>query len=428
METKDDSTIPQGSRRRGLLQALLGAAVAATALYGCHDGSDDNGYHNYATWAASPSDYNAVNTTNGTTPAALTFTNKTLRHTMQTSIGGEMLRFRISNVFGTTPLVVDGARVALSTGGSAIDVSSDKAITVGGAQSFTVAAGAETWSDPVALATQANANLAVSFYVQQQTPAATYHALGVQTTYIADGNQLAAATIPNPATRQNYFWINGIDVYNRSDANVLVTFGDSITDGYASTVDASRRYPNDLARRFAASPTLKPVSVVNAGISGNRVLTDTAGPKGIDRFERDVLGQSGVTHTIILLGINDIGYCGLFGGQCVTADQITAGLATMVAKAKARGVKVYLGTLTPFKATAFGAYYNDAAETKRQAVNAWIRANSVAATGVIDFDKTVQNPADPLSILPAYDSGDHLHPNDAGYQAMADSIDLSKFR
>ena len=428
METNkgDTKTFPTG-RRRGFLQAVLGAAVAATALYGCSDNADGPGYRNYATWAASPSDYNAVNTTSGTTPAALTFTNKTLRHTMQTSIGGEMLRFRISNVFGTTPLVVDGAHVALSTGGSAIDASSDKAITVGGSQTFTVAAGAETWSDPVALATQANANLAVSFYVQQQTPAATYHALGVQTTYIADGNQLAAATIPSPTTRQNYFWINGIDVYNRSDANVLVTFGDSITDGYASTVDASRRYPNDLARRFAASPTPRPVSVVNAGISGNRVLTDTSGPKGIDRFERDVLGQSGVTHTIILLGINDIGYCGLFGTQCVTADQITTGLASMVAKAKARGVKVYLGTLTPFKATAFGAYYNDAAETKRQAVNAWIRANATVDS-VIDFDKTVQNPADPLSILPAYDSGDHLHPNDAGYQAMADSIDLSKFR
>lgn len=197
--------MPQGGRRRGLLQALLGAAVAASALYGCDGGSDDNAHHNYATWAASPSDYNAVNTTNGTTPAALTFTNKTLRHTMQTSIGGELLRFRISNVFGTTPLVIDGARVALSTGGPAIDAASDKAITVGGAQSFTVAAGAETWSDPVPLATKANTDLAVSFYVQQQTPAATYHALGVQTTYIADGNQLVAPTIQNPATRTNYF-------------------------------------------------------------------------------------------------------------------------------------------------------------------------------------------------------------------------------
>ena len=428
METnKGDTKTLHAGRRRGFLQAVLGAAVAATALYGCSDNTDSPGYRNYATWAASPSDFNAVSTTTGITPTSLTFTNNTLRHTMQTSIGGEMLRFRISNLFGTTPLVVDGAHVALSTGGAAIDVSSDKAITVGGAQTFTVAPGAETWSDPVALVTSANTDLAVSVYVRQATPAATYHALGRQTTYIGDGNQLAATTIPNPATRQNYFWINGIDVYNRSDANVLVTFGDSITDGFNSTVDASRRYPNDLSRRFAADPNARPVSVVNAGISGNRVLTDTAGPKGIDRFERDVLGQSGVTHTIIMLGINDIGYCGRYGGvHCVSVDQITAGLGSMVAKAKARGVKVYAATLTPFKVTA-NNYYNDEAEAKRQAVNAWIRANQTI-DGVVDFDVALRNPADPPTLLPAYDSGDHLHPNDAGYQAMANSIDLSKFR
>ena len=168
------------------------------------------------------------------------------------------------------------------------------------------------------------------------------------------------------------------------------------------------------------------MSVVNAGISGNRVLTDTAGPKGVGRFERDVLGQTGVTHTIIMLGINDIGVCGRLNIHCVSADEITAGLSSMVDKAKAQGVKVFLATLTPFKGTA-NNYYTDAGEAKRQAVNAWIRANK-AVDGVVDFDLALRNPADPATFLPAYDSGDHLHPNDAGYQAMADAIDLSKFR
>jgi lysophospholipase L1-like esterase len=429
METTNASA-PQLTRgRRTLFKTLLGAAFAAASLLsGCGSDDDSASSRAYATWAASPSDYNATNTTTGVTPTALTFTNKTLRHTMQTSLAGDQLRVRFSNVFGKAALAIAGAHVALATGGAAIDASSDKAITIGGQQAFSVPAGTEAWSDPVPLSTSANANLAVSVYVSAATPAATYHALGRQTTYIVDGNQLAAPTITGAETRQNYFWVNGIDVYSQRDANVLVPFGDSITDGFNSTVDANRRYPNVLARRFSADASAKPVSVVNAGISGNRVLTDTSGPKGVDRFERDVLGQSGVTHTIILLGINDIGFCGLFGAaQCVTADQITAGLASMVDKAKARGVKVYLATLTPFKGTTIAGYYNDAGEVKRQAVNAWIRANK-AVDGVIDFDKAVQNPADPLSLLPAWDSGDHLHPNDAGYEAMANSIDLALFR
>ncbi len=429
METSPLAALAGG--RRGFFRGLLGVAFAAALLAGCNDDSD-SGQRVQATWAASPSDFNATSTTTGITPTALTFTNKTLRHTMQTSLGGDQLRFRFSNLFGKAPLVIDGAHVALSSvahpglATSAIDTASDRTITVGGAQTFTVPVGAEVWSDPVALATTAHANLAVSIYVKQETPAATYHALGRQTTYIVDGEQLAAASLPSTTTRQNYFWVSGIDVYNRQDAHVLVPFGDSITDGFNSTVDANRRYPNDLSRRFAADASARPVSVVNAGISGNRVLTDTTGPKGVGRFERDVLGQTGVTHTIILLGINDIGVCGRLNIQCVSADEITAGLSSMVDMAKARGVKVFLATMTPFKGTA-NNYYTDAGEAKRQAVNAWIRANR-NIDGVVDFDMAVRNPADPATFLPAYDSGDHLHPNDAGYQAMADSIDLSKFR
>jgi lysophospholipase L1-like esterase len=347
---------------------------------------------------------------------------------MVTSLGGDRVRVRFSNLFGKSALIIDGARIASSAGGAAIEPASDKPITVAGQASFSVPAGSERWSDPVALGLPANASVAVSVYVSGATPVTTYHALGRQTTYVAEGNQLSAATMPVGSTQQSYYWINGIDVYSQRNANVLVAFGDSITDGFNSTVDASNRYPNFLARRFAADGAAKPVSVVNAGISGNRVLTDTAGPKGIDRFEHDVLGQSGVTHTIIMLGINDLGYCGRFGAaQCVSAEQVTAGLASMVAKAKERGVKVYLATLAPFKGAAFPGYFNDEAERKRQAVNAWIRGNT-GVDGIVDFDLSLQDPADPQRLRPAWDSGDHLHPNDAGYEAMANSVDLSRFR
>jgi lysophospholipase L1-like esterase len=413
--------------RRLFFKALGSAALAASALFGCAS-FDAPPSKPHATWAASPSDYNVVPSTTGVAPIPATFTDTTLRHTMRTSLGGDRVRVRFSNVFGKNTLRIDGAHIAGSAGGAAIEPALDRPITVAGQPSFSVPAGAERWSDPVDLGLPTNASVAVSIYVAGATPVTTYHALGRQTTYVANGNQLGAATVSAASTQQSYYWINGIDVYSRQGANVLVAFGDSITDGFNSTVDASKRYPNVLARRFAAEATARPVSVVNAGISGNRVLTDAAGPKGIGRFERDVLGQRSVTHTIILLGINDLGYCGRFGAaQCVSAEQVTAGLASMVAKAKERGVKVHLATLTPFKGAAFPGYYNDEAERKRQAVNAWIRGNA-GVNGIVDFDLALQDPADPQRLRPAWDSGDHLHPNDAGYEAMANAIDLSRFR
>ena len=413
--------------RRLFFKALGSAALAASALFGCAS-FDTPPSKPHATWAASPSDYNAVPSTTGVAPIPTTFADTTLRHTMRTSLGGDRVRVRFSNLFGKNALRIDGAHIAGSAGGAAIEPALDRPLTVAGQPSFSVPAGSERWSDPVALGLPANASVAVSVYVSGATPVTTYHALGRQTTYVANGNQLGAATVSAASTQQSYYWINGIDVYSRQNANVLVAFGDSITDGFNSTVDASKRYPNVLARRFASEATARPVSVVNAGISGNRVLTDTAGPKGIGRFERDVLGQSGVTHAIIMLGINDLGYCGRFGvAQCVSAEQVTAGLASMVAKAKERGVKVHLATLTPFKGAAFPGYYNDEAERKRQVVNAWIRGNA-GVDGIVDFDLALQDPADPQRLRPAWDSGDHLHPNDAGYEAMANAVDLSRFR
>ncbi|GAC1408460.1 MAG: hypothetical protein NVSMB6_07450 [Burkholderiaceae bacterium] len=262
-------------------------------------------------------------------------------------------------------------------------------------------------------------------YVKNTTPVVTVHTLGRQNNYVAKGNVATAQVLPSTETNQFFAWATGLDVRRTDNPKIIVTFGDSITDGYGSTVDANNRYPNFLSRRLAADATVGPTVVVNAGISGNRWKNDVIGPKGEGRFDQDVLGQAGITHTIILLGINDIGFSGSFApGQDVTATQITAAIQTAVDKAKAKGVKALVATLTPFKGTIFPGYYSDAGEAKRVAVNNFIRTNTTI-DGVVDFDAAVRDPADPASILSQYDFGDHLHPNDAGYAAMANAFNVS---
>jgi lysophospholipase L1-like esterase len=234
---------------------------------------------------------------------------------------------------------------------------------------------------------------------------------------------LDTAALASPTTLASYYWLSGIDAAGGGTHRVLVTFGDSITDGFNSTVDAARRYPDDLSRDLLANPGTSSYSVVNAGISGNRVLNDVVGPSGVSRFTRDTLGQDGATDVIILLGINDVGFSVFSPMQEVTAEQIIAGLGGFVTAAKAGGLSVYLATLLPFQGA---GYYTDAGEAKRQAINTWIRGNR-DVKGVIDFDTVMRDPANPATILPAYNSGDSLHPNDQGYQKMADSIDPALF-
>lgn len=415
------------SRRRFFKSLVLAAAVALGG-YGCSD-SDDSGAavqsKYYATWTGSPSD--AATTLPGRpTPVVQAFSDQTVRHVMRLSLGGDTLRIRVSNLFGTTPMTVSGMHVAKSAGQSAIDAGTDRTVTFGGQNAITLAAGAEALSDPVALPVTPLTNVAISLYFAGTTAVQTVHALGRQTAYIGTGNQLAAASIPAGTAdqRQSYYGLTAVESSSTEKTNVVVTFGNSITDGFNSTVDAAKRYPDQLDDRLKAAGLAR-TGIANQGISGNRWLNDVAGPNGNGRFERDVLGVAGVTHTIILLGINDIGFSvALAPQQEVSADQIIASMATAVSKAKARGIKVLLATLLPYKGA---AYYSDAGEAKRQAVNAWIRGNR-DIDGVVDFDRIMQSPADPLVMNPAYDSGDHLHPNDTGYGAMAAAIDLAKLQ
>jgi len=273
------------------------------------------------------------------------------------------------------------------------------------------------------------ADLAVSIFVPAQPDVKlTYHALGVSTNYIATGNAVAAASLDGARKVGSWYLLKGVDVDAGPDATVVVTLGDSITDGAHSTPDKNTRWPNVLAERLQANKATAHIGVLDEGISGNRLLHDQTGPDALSRLDRDVLAQSGVKYVIVLLGINDIGHTSVprlrNTPEPITADQMTWGLQQIVTRAHAHGIKVYGATLTPY----VGASYQDAnGETIREAENTFIRSSGIF-DGVIDFDKVTEDPAHPNTFLPEYDSGDHLHPKDAGYKAMGDSIDLKLFQ
>jgi lysophospholipase L1-like esterase len=427
MRQQHKSAWRSGITRRG---GLVGSLLALWVCVGCGEGRDEPAaLAAYASWAASPQDYAELSTMVGAVaPEPVTFNDQTIRQVVHLSAGGDELRVRLSNLLGTEPLTVDAAGVALCMGGPAIDMGSQTDLTFNGARGVTIGAGEEIWSDFVPLATPAETDLAVTLYLAGQANAVTVHRLGTQTAYVTPGDAVRAQTLqaedPAPATpRTSYYWLTGVESRGAPVRHVLVAFGDSITDGLGSTIDANRRYPNFLSRKLNAQAGLGPFSTVNAGISGNRVLRDGRGPSGLSRFGRDALGQAGVSHVIILLGINDIGVSGRLPEQDASAEAITEGLATLVAEAQSEDVRVLLGTLLPFKGTT-PPYYSEMAEARRQAVNAWIRSNA-DVDGVVDFDRAMQDATDAQVMAPLYDSGDHLHPNDAGYEAMADAIDLA---
>jgi lysophospholipase L1-like esterase len=358
------------------------------------------------------------------------FSNQTIRQIVHVSIGGTRVRVRLSNEFGSTPLRVGEVRIAQQLAGPSMLPGSDKEVTFGGRGSVTIPAGAPLLSDPIDIAVAPLSNMVVSLYLPDTVTANTFHSLGVQTTYVSSpGNFSAAVTPPVAETTTSWFFLSGLSVLAEKRAAAVVAVGDSITDGYASTVDANRRWPNLLAERLQARSDLKHVAVADHGISGNRTLNDFIGPNALARFDRDISGSPGARWVILLEGINNIGIPGAFGlgSQQVSADDIIGGHRQLIARAHERGLKIYGATLTPFEGTTIPGYYSAAGEVKRQAVNAWIRGSG-EFDAVIDFDKAVRDPANPGRMLAAYDSGDHLHPNDAGYQAMANAVDLKLFR
>jgi lysophospholipase L1-like esterase len=270
----------------------------------------------------------------------------------------------------------------------------------------------------------------VSLYLPDTTGPATWHEIGNQTAYVSQAGDFTGATaFPTQATTEARYWLSGVDVMAPRRAFSVVAFGDSITDGWGSTLDANHRWPDYFSERLngGPGPFFGRVGVLNQGISGNRLLNDFMGPSALTRFDRDVLAQPGAEHVIIMVGINDIGFPGAFGlPESVTADEIIDGLSQLISRARAHGLRVYGGTLTPFEGTTFPGYYTPEGEAKRQAVNHWIRTGA-PFDAVFDFDAVLRDPDQPTQLLPAFDSGDHLHPSDAGYEAMADAIDLDLF-
>ncbi|WGF87453.1 SGNH/GDSL hydrolase family protein [Marinivivus vitaminiproducens] len=411
--------------RRVLAPLVLAAALATGPV----QAQDADAERWIPTWSASPQpvwapDFIApVNV-----PRALR--DQTIRQIARLSLGGSEVRIELSNEYGDEPLTIGAARVALAGEGSAILPDTDRVLTFGGRTSVTVPPGAPIVSDPVDLAIEPLGSVAVSLYLPEITPASTWHGEAVQTAYIgAAGDVTGAPEIAEATTVTSRLFLSEILVDARPGARAIVTFGDSITDGTSSTPDANHRWPDFLAERLVEAGAN--VAVVNQGISGARVLRDRMGVNALARFDRDVLSHPHADTVILLMGINDIGWPGTLltpkGEPAPSAEDIIGGYEQLIARAHGNGMRIIGATLTPFENTFEGnplfGYYNEEKEAKRQAVNAWIR-ESGAFDGVIDFDAAVRDPANPKHIRAEFDSGDHLHPQDAGYEAMADAVDL----
>ena len=421
---------PSKAPIRGYMaRVLLVFSVLATGSLATHAADPSEQWA--ASWYTAQADYLEGMPPTYPAPAAKTLSNQTIRQIVYASAAGSKVRLKLSNLFGDAPVTFDAVTIAPSTGGAArIDAASVRAVTFNGAASITLAPGTDIASDAVDFAPEANSSVAISIYVKHAAPFRTVHNLALQRNFVAHGDVTKVAAPAwseindNPnATDPGGFtaWITELDVLRKDRPKVVVGFGDSITDGFGSTLEANNRWPNILSRILAAAgSSLGPTSVVDAGVSGNRWKTDWQAPKGEARFGRDVLKVSGATHVVILLGINDIGYDQWAPEQIKEASDITAALQTAVETARAKGLKVLVGTLTPFKATPI--YYSDTREIKRLQVNDFIRSGLKGADAIVDFDRALRDPARPLQMLAAYDSGDHLHPNDAGYTMMAKTV------
>lgn len=367
------------------------------------------------------------------------FTGQTLREIVHSSVGGQQARVWFSNRFGTVPLRIGSAHIALSASGSfgtnpdgtpnqsGIQAGTDHALTFNSMDSVVIPPGAEVVSDPVALNVPALSDIAVSIYFPDRTMAPTEHSDSNQISYAANGNQVGAADLGGKSWESKpWYVVSGVDVDAPGDSAVIA-FGDSITDGAYATENENHRWPDYLASRLAADPGTKKagvLGVVNVGIGGNRVLLDGYGPNAVSRINRDVVGRSGARYVIVLESINDIGrFTRDHQPYGDLTQRLEAAIAEIAAQAHQHGMKVIGATLTPYQGC---GYYSDAGNQVRNAVNDWIRTSPIF-DGVADFDKAVRDPQNPQQFAAQYDSGDHLHPKDAGYQAMAGAIDLSLF-
>lgn len=359
-------------------------------------------------------------------------TDATLRQIVRVPLSVTRVRIRFTNRFGTTPLTLDGATVAraLDPARAAIDPASLRTLRFGGSGTVTIPAGADYWSDPVELNAARGADLAVSFHLPSAPGVQTSHPGSRATSYLARGSQGSATDLPGAKTVDHWYQIAGIEAA-APRARAIVAFGDSITDGYGVKPNTNARWTDALQARLRAAPGLGDVAVLNAGIGGNRLLNDGLGPNALARFDRDVLTPPGVTHVLVLEGVNDLGTLTRDApatpeAHALLVTRMIDAYRQMVARAHAHGIKVIGGTIMPYAASAY--YHPDALnEADRQAVNRWIRTPG-NFDAVIDFDAAMRDPADPIRLRKAYDSGDGLHPSIDGYRAMAAAVPLALLR
>lgn len=376
-----------------------------------------------ASWAASPAPPQAP-PPGATGVGALstpTFDDQTLIQVVRLSAGGRAVRVRFTNEYGRAPLMIGAARVAVVGADGAPVVGGDHALTFAGLATATVPPGAPILSDPVDLPTKALSSLRIALYLPRKVERCTCHIIGGQTVQVSPHGDYTQRPLPAASSGPSYrAFLSAVEVQPRGTVPTIVAFGDSITDGYLSTVNTNRRWPDRLAERLTAAGLS--VAVVNAGIGGNRVLSDGVipifGESALTRFDRDVLSLPGVTHVIVLEGVNDLG-----AKPSPSASDLIAGYRQLIARAHEHGIKVSLATILPYGGA---AYFRADGEAVRQAVNAWIRAGD-GFEGVIDFDAAVRDPAKPERMQAALQSGDWLHPNDAGYRVMGDAVKLGLF-
>lgn len=397
----------------GLALVLGGDALAGTPPPGTG--------HWIASWYAAPQpgwDSGFILPMN--VPASLD--RQSVRERLRLSAGGQRIRVVLSNRYGRQPLRVGGVRVGLAEGGRQA-----LPLTFSGQPAVSIPPGADVTSDPLALAVPPLARLEVTSYLPARTPVTGFHWGAQQTIAIEAGDTLGTPAVARPERIGGRLFTAGVLVEAAAGGRTVVTLGDSITDGNGSTPDADRRWPDALAARLAPHG----VGVANAGISGARLLGDGMGQNALARFERDVLAQPGVTDVIVLLGINDIGWPGspfAPGEAPVTLEDLAAGYRQLAAAAHVRGVRVTAGTLPPFEGalegTPYAGHYSPAKERLRVQLNDWIRSAGIFDV-VADFDAVLRDPAHPRRLRAGYDSGDHLHPGDAGYRAMAAAIDIA---
>jgi lysophospholipase L1-like esterase len=404
------------------MRFVLGSIVAAGMLAILPASSAKESSRWVGSWACSPQLVEPQNR-----PPDPGLAGNTLRQVVHMTLGGGEIRLRFSNEFGGTPLVLDTVHIALPAAGlGSIRPDSDRAVTFGGKASVTIPGGTLMFSDPIAFPIAALSDAVVTFKAGSVPAGITGHPGSRETSYLSTGDEVSAATLTSPVTTDHWYVLDGVDVQARGGAGVVVTLGDSITDGRGSITNENTRWPDDLARNLAADKRYADVGVLNHGIGGNNILHDGLGPSALSRFDRDVIAQSGVRWVLVFEGVNDIGGSRAAEARGQASDvvgRIIAAYQQFILRAHTHGLRIYGATITPFGKS---QYASDATEAARQKVNAWIRSSG-QFDAVVDFDQATRDASDPSQLAADVDSGDHLHLNSEGYRRMAAAIDLKMF-